>query len=127
MKTDCCKLIPLLKHLDLFKALCDPSRMAVFSCLARCAEPQSVSEIASCCTVDISVVSRHLALLKQAGILGLEKRGRCVFYSIRYGELAASLRACADAIEACCPPSPGGKRLSPSQKKEKSHEKKHPG
>ena len=64
----------------------------------------TVSEAAECCPVNISVVSRHLAMLRDAGILHAQKRGREVYYSVRYPELAATLRAIADAIEACCPP-----------------------
>ena len=52
---------------DLFKALGDPTRLQLLACLAKCARPCSVSEVADCCHVDLSVVSRHLALLQRAG------------------------------------------------------------
>jgi len=88
----------------LFKALGDPTRLHILASLASQRAPQAVSEIATCCPIDLSVVSRHLGLLRDAGIVTAEKRGRQVYYQVRYGELAATLRRLADAIEACCPP-----------------------
>lgn len=87
----------------LFRALCDPTRLALLSCLARCCRPCSVTEIAQCCKVDYSVVSRHLALLHDAGVLESHKDGRTVFYQVRFDALAGRLRSLADAIDACCP------------------------
>ncbi|UCD30034.1 MAG: winged helix-turn-helix transcriptional regulator [Planctomycetota bacterium] len=86
-----------------FKALCDPGRIALLVRLANCSEPCSVSQIAECCPVDISVVSRHLAMLRDAGILDAQKRGKEVYYSVRCSELAKLLQTMADAIKACCP------------------------
>jgi ArsR family transcriptional regulator len=54
--------------------------------------------------VDISVISRHLAILRDAGVVKAEKRGKQVFYQLNGEELAAALRAMADAVEACCIP-----------------------
>lgn len=86
-----------------FKALCDPNRIAILGQLLGCCGPLRVSEIAGCCPVDISVVSRHLAVLRDAGILKAEKRGKEVFYSVQFDTLPTLLRRMADAIEACCP------------------------
>jgi len=69
---------------------------------ARSCGPSTVSEIADCCEIDISVVSRHLAILRDAGVLSARKCGKNVYYSVRYEELATTLRALADAFEACC-------------------------
>ena len=63
--------------------------------------------------VNISVVSRHLALMRDAGILEAQKQGKEVFYSVRYSVLAGTLRAIADAMDACCratDANPGRKR-----------------
>ena len=87
----------------LFRALGDPSRTAILADLAQCAGEKTVSEVAQCCPVDISVVSRHLRILLDAGIVGAEKRGRQVFYKVRIGALVEVLRALADALERCCP------------------------
>ena len=86
-----------------FKALSDPNRIAILIHLASCCEAHTVSRLAECCPVDISVVSRHLAILREAGILDAEKRGKEVYYSVRFPELEKTLRSIADAIRACCP------------------------
>ena len=100
---DCCRPVEQALRPEFFKSLCDPARVEILCRLARCCEPQNVSQIAACCPTDISVVSRHLAMLRHAGILDAEKSGKQVHYSVRYSELAATLRQMADAIEACCP------------------------
>ena len=101
----CCNDLEPLLSPELFKALGDTTRITLLAELARASGPRTVSEIAPCCTVDLSVVSRHLAILRSAGILEAEKRGRQVFYQIRFGALSRLLRSIADAIDACCPPS----------------------
>jgi DNA-binding transcriptional ArsR family regulator len=104
----CCGPIDALLDARLFKALADPTRVQLLSCLAKCARACSVGEVAECCSVDLSVVSRHLALLEQAGILSASKQGRTVFYSVRYTDLARNLRGLADALDGCCSPAGGG-------------------
>jgi ArsR family transcriptional regulator, arsenate/arsenite/antimonite-responsive transcriptional repressor len=99
----CCSGLATMLSPELFKALCDPNRIAILVRLAECCRPCSVSEIAACCPVNISVVSRHLTTLRDAGILEAEKRGRHVYYSVATPRLVQSLRAIADALEACCP------------------------
>ena len=88
---------------EFFKALCDPNRIAILIRLAQCCEPCTVSQIAACCPINVSVVSRHLAMLRDAGILDARKQGKEVRYSVRYATLVTTLRSMADAIEACCP------------------------
>ncbi|MBX3379385.1 MAG: winged helix-turn-helix transcriptional regulator [Phycisphaeraceae bacterium] len=98
---------PIDQHLsaDLFKALSDPTRLRLLACLAKCSRPCSVSEIAECCSVDLSVVSRHLALLERAGVVDASKQGRVVSYTVRYAHVSGMLRALADALDLCCPAS----------------------
>jgi DNA-binding transcriptional ArsR family regulator len=98
----CCPEIGELLEPRFFKALCEPNRIALLVRLARCCRPSTVSEIAECCPVDMSVVSRHLGMLRDAGILCAQKRGKEVYYSVRFSELATTLRSLADAVEACC-------------------------
>ncbi len=86
-----------------FKALGDPNRVALLARLAVCGRPATVSEIACCLPIDLSVVSRHLAQLREAGILESEKRGKEVLYFVRYQEVVSLLRTIADSIEQCCP------------------------
>jgi ArsR family transcriptional regulator len=99
----CCGPIDRLLDPALFKALCDPTRAALVACIAKCGRGCSVTEVAACCSVDTSVVSRHLATLEKAGVLTSERDGRVVRYGVRYADLSHTLRALADAIDACCP------------------------
>ena len=84
---------------ELFKALSDPTRAKLVACIAKCGRGCSVGEVAECCSVDLSVVSRHLAQLARAGVLESERDGR----TVRYREVTESLRALADALDACGP------------------------
>lgn len=111
---------PLDRRLDpgLFKAIGDRTRVALLACLIKCGRPCSVTEVAECCSVDFSVVSRHLAILAQNGLLDMRKQGRTVWYSARGTELSRQLRELADAIDewtvrgggacGCCEDSTGG-------------------
>ncbi|HYE61522.1 MAG TPA: metalloregulator ArsR/SmtB family transcription factor [Phycisphaerales bacterium] len=87
---------------SVFKALSDPTRLKLLAALAKCARPCSVSEVAECAKVDLSVVSRHLSALEDAGLLASEKQGRVVKYHVRYTEAAGLFRALSDALTDCC-------------------------
>lgn len=102
----------------LFKALSDPSRIALLASLAEACGPRTVSELSTCCPQDLSVVSRHLSVLREAGVVTSTKVGRKVLYQVRYQELSGLLRRMADAIDACCPDGvcarpPGGTETTP--------------
>lgn len=86
---------------EMFRALSDATRLRLLACLAKCARSCSVSEIGECCDVDLSVVSRHLAILEEAGIVGQEKQGRSRLYHVRFEYVCGVLRALADALESC--------------------------
>jgi DNA-binding transcriptional ArsR family regulator len=96
---------PLDVHLDpaFFRALADPTRVKLVSCIAKCGRGCTVSEVAECCDVDFSVVSRHLSILAASGVLGAHKAGRTMSYTVRYEHVCASLRLLADALERCGP------------------------
>jgi DNA-binding transcriptional ArsR family regulator len=98
----CCQPIDELLNPQLFKALCDPTRLRLLGCLAKCGRACSVTELAECCDVDFSVVSRHLAMLARAKIILPAKKGRTVFYTVNCTGLSGSLRSLADAIDTCC-------------------------
>ena len=95
------------KLLNLFKALGDKNRLNIFKFFCRCSsagtQEKSVNDVKTCCDVDLSVVSRHLAALKKAGVLNAKKEGKHVFYSLNAKEIAKTLRELADSIENCCP------------------------
>jgi ArsR family transcriptional regulator len=86
---------------DFFKALCDPNRLWILKRLINSPGPLTVSEIGDCCSVDLSVVSRHLGKLREVGIVSADKRGKEVHYSVRGESLAATLQTLSEAILAC--------------------------
>lgn len=98
----CCDLAGILPP-RFFKALGDPNRIALLARLAACGRPCGVTEMAACCPIDFSVTSRHLAILRDAGIIHSERCGKEVHYAVRFQEIATALRAMADALDGCCP------------------------
>ncbi|NLH71804.1 MAG: winged helix-turn-helix transcriptional regulator [Verrucomicrobia bacterium] len=63
------------------KALAHPSRLLIVDELSR--GERCVCELAELVGAEMPTVSRHLALLREAGILDDEKRGVQVFYRLR--------------------------------------------
>jgi len=86
---------------DLFKALCDPMRISIIANLASRSGSSSVGDLTECCGIDFSGVSRHLKILRDAGIVTSEKSGREVLYSLRTEELSQTLHNIADALIGC--------------------------
>jgi len=64
----------------IIKALAHPSRLIIVDFLAD--GPRCVCEIRNIVGSDQSTVSKHLAVLKNAGILSDEKRGLQVYYKL---------------------------------------------
>ena len=63
------------------KSLAHPSRLFIVDELSR--GERCVCELTEMIGADVSTVSKHLALLKQAGVVIDEKRGQQVFYRLR--------------------------------------------
>ena len=84
---------------DLMKALGEFNRLSLVYRLCECQTPQNVMCLCDCCSVDTSVVSRHLKVLTQQGVVTVEKRGRERNYSLNRSYLAARLRELADKVE----------------------------
>ena len=84
---------------DLLKALGEFNRLSLVYRLCQCQTPQNVLCLCDCCNVDTSVVSRHLKVLSQEGIVHMEKRGRERAYSLNREFVAKRLRDLADKIE----------------------------
>jgi len=116
-RTSCCPDLEALIDPGLFRALGDPNRVALIAGIGRRGRPTTVSEAASCCPVDLSVVSRHLAVLRRAGVVESAKSGREVRYTLSPATLATTLRSLADALEACCPgqPTDAGSRAADAE------------
>jgi ArsR family transcriptional regulator len=64
------------------KALAHPSRLLIVDELAEHSE-RCVCELAKLVGTDLSTVSRHLSVLRNAGIVESEKRGTTVYYRLR--------------------------------------------
>ena len=71
----------------LFRTLADPTRRALFERLCREGE-QTVATLTRHAGVSQPAVSKHLALLKQAGLVLDRPDGRQTHYSARRGALA---------------------------------------
>jgi ArsR family transcriptional regulator len=63
------------------KALAHPSRLFIVDELSR--GERCVCELTEMIGADVSTVSKHLALLKQSGVVLDERRGQQVFYRLR--------------------------------------------
>ncbi len=65
----------------IIKAIAHPSRLLILDELS--SGERCVCELRDKIGADISTVSRHLSILKEAGIVEDEKRGQQVFYRLR--------------------------------------------
>lgn len=86
---------------EMYRALGDPNRLTLLVRLASATRPLTVTELGDCCGVHISGVSRHLALMRDAGLVESRRSGREVRYELNVETFTARLRGLADAVEAC--------------------------
>ena len=84
---------------NLLKALGEFNRLSLVYRLCQCETPQNVLCLCDCCDVDTSVVSRHLKVLTQEGVVSAQKRGRERNYSLNRSYVAGRLRELADKLE----------------------------
>lgn len=66
---------------DILKALAHPSRLFIVEELA--VRERCVCELTEMIGSDISTISKHLSVLKNAGIVADDKRGTSVYYSLK--------------------------------------------
>jgi ArsR family transcriptional regulator len=78
-----------------FKAMGHPSRMLILEALAE--GPKNVGELTELIGSDISTVSKHLSVLRGAGVVNDEARGRAVYYSL-YCDCIPSFMRCVDDL-----------------------------
>jgi ArsR family transcriptional regulator len=73
----------------LFKAIGDPVRLRLLSMIA-CHEggEACVCDLTAAFELTAPTISHHLKVLKQAGLIGSERRGTWVYYRINPGVLA---------------------------------------
>ena len=66
---------------DIIKAMAHPTRLFLVDMLSK--KEHCVNELTEMVGADVSTVSKHLAILKGAGIVRDEKRGAQVYYSLK--------------------------------------------
>ena len=66
---------------NILKALGHPTRLWMAEQLAE--GEKCVCELAESIDADFSTISKHLSVLKQAGVVRDEKRGKMVYYSLK--------------------------------------------
>ena len=71
----------LAARAKVFKALAHPSRLLIVEQIAQ--KERCVCELRETIGADISTVSKHLSVLKGAGIIQDEKRGLQVYYRLK--------------------------------------------
>ena len=71
----------------LFKTLADPTRRAIFEGLCRDGD-QTVAALTARAGISQPGVSKHLAILKEAGLVSDRHEGRQTHYSAQLGALA---------------------------------------
>jgi len=80
------------------KAMAHPTRMFIVDELSRVGE-RCVCELTEMIGDDISTVSKHLSVLKNAGIIADDKRGNQVFYRLRVPCILDFFRCVESVIE----------------------------
>ena len=80
------------------KALAHPTRLLLVEELAR--KAKCVCELTDAAGLDISTVSKHLSLLRNAGIVEHEKKGLKVFYSLRT-QGVLNFFQCVESVRKC--------------------------
>lgn len=83
---------------EIFKGLAHPSRLFIVSKLGESGE-MCVGELTEMIGDDVSTVSRHLNVLRTAGIVASEKRANQVFYRIAMPCVFEFLACVAGSIE----------------------------
>lgn len=73
-------VMTIQKKAQIFKALGHPTRLQIVEKLAT--GEQCVCVLLEMFDIDMSTLSRHLSVLKYAGVVVDDKRGKNVFYSL---------------------------------------------
>lgn len=70
---------------DTFKALSDPTRREILHILRDGAK--TAGDIASHFSMTGATISHHLSVLREAGLITDDKRGKCIYYEINMSVL----------------------------------------
>jgi len=79
----------------ILKALAHPMRLFMIEQLAD--KSYCVFELTEMVGLDVSTVSKHLSILRNAGLVSVQKRGKQVFYSLRI-PCALNFLDCVEAV-----------------------------
>jgi ArsR family transcriptional regulator len=79
----------------ILKALAHPVRLFMIEQIAE--KSYCVRELTEMVELDVSTVSKHLSILKTAGLVNVEKKGKQVFYSLRM-RCALNFFECVEAV-----------------------------
>ena len=82
----------------IIKAMAHPTRLFIVDELSH--GERSVAELTEMIGADVSTVSKHLALLRSAGILADRKQGVQVFYTLRV-PCVLNFFGCVESVIAC--------------------------
>jgi len=95
----------VMDRVRVFKALAHHTRLQMLEAISE--REQCVCELQQLIGADMSTVSKHLALLKQAGMVTDEKRGTWVYYRL----LCPCLKTFMECVDSVLKkPSPKGKK-----------------
>lgn len=92
----------LEKEAAVFKALGHPSRLMMVKALTD--GPRCVCELQELVGSDLSTVSKHLSVLKNAGVVKTDKRGNNVYYELVYpclSQLLSCVNGCSSKCSSC--------------------------
>jgi ArsR family transcriptional regulator, arsenate/arsenite/antimonite-responsive transcriptional repressor len=82
---------------ELLKALADPTRLSMAATLRRHGEPVCICDLVAVFGLSQPTISHHVAVLKSAGLVTVEKRGLWGFYSLN-PDLPAAAGRILDAL-----------------------------
>jgi len=90
----------------LFRVLSEPVRVEILRCLMVNGR-MDVGAVGERMPQDRSVISRHLGLMQEVGLLNCEKQGRYTYYELNgpfiLERLASMLREIYHYYQGCCP------------------------
>lgn len=82
---------------ELLKALADPTRLSMAATLRRHGQPVCICDLVAVFGLTQPTISHHMAVLKAAGLVRVEKRGLWGFYSL-HPDLPPAARRVLDAV-----------------------------
>ena len=71
------------EQVELLKALADPTRLSMVATLRRHGAPVCICDLLAVFKLSQPTISHHMSVLKEAGLVRVEKRGLWNFYGLR--------------------------------------------